>query len=214
MQMIDDPKILFERWFVNAIAKLRELQNADGGTAGLMIVLPLYERYIYIVQGNAKSKKRFYETMADDLDLKPSEAETFWKTFRHGFCHTGMPFERSKRGDALPKVSLSGSYSHRPELLTASNGQKVIRLDPWKFIDHVMDKYRNDSAFLTKRPTAPLLAIHVVAFSESSGITHGYSGFHDEQLTTHLRISPAQRSARRRSNFRCAVIRSIVVWRA
>ena len=46
---IDDPKTLFERWYSKAIAQLEKMENADGGTAGMMIVLPLYEGYIYIL---------------------------------------------------------------------------------------------------------------------------------------------------------------------
>lgn len=92
---IADPKILFERWYSNAIAQLEKLEHGDGGTAGMMIVLPLYERYIYIVRARGANLCGKYNVMASDLNLaSSSEAETFWKTFRHGFCHTGMPLER------------------------------------------------------------------------------------------------------------------------
>jgi hypothetical protein len=161
---IADPKILFDRWFVKAIAQLEKLENGDGGTAGMMVVLPLYERYIYILKTRDKSKRKFYEIMAADLNLStPSEAETFWTIFRHGFCHTAMPFERNKAGKALPKVSFTADYSSRPEFHTASDGQRVVCLDPWKFIHYVMDKYRNDPTLLMYHPDAPLLAIHVLA---------------------------------------------------
>ena len=156
---IDDPKTLFERWFSNAIARLEKMENADGGTAGMMIVLPLYERYIHILTATKKGK--FYENMATDLKLKDGgEAEIFWKTFRHGFCHTGMPFERALDGKALPRVRFSGDFSWRPELRTES-GDQLICLDPWKFIHHVMRKYEDDPTLLRQHPDAPLLAIHV-----------------------------------------------------
>jgi hypothetical protein len=156
---IGDPKTLFERWFGNAIVQLEKMENADGGTAGMMIVLPLYERYIYIV--STARERDFYECMAKDLQLNdPSEAQRFWTTFRHGFCHTGMPFERSRGGKALPKVRFAGHFSWRPESRVEA-GQELICLDPWKFIHYVMDKYRGDPSLLTQHPNAPLLAIHV-----------------------------------------------------
>jgi len=50
---ISDPKTLFDRWFEQPIAQLQKLDNEDGGTAGMMIVLPLFERYITILNQDA-----------------------------------------------------------------------------------------------------------------------------------------------------------------
>jgi hypothetical protein len=149
---------LFERWFSNALAQLEKLDNQDGGTAGMMIVLPLYERYIVIQQ--KKTGAPFLECMAKDLQLNSSnEADVFWKTFRHGFCHAAMPLERARDGRPLPKARFSSHFSWRPEFRT--EGIDLICLDPWKFIHYVMDKYRNDPALLEQHPDAPLLAIHL-----------------------------------------------------
>jgi hypothetical protein len=164
---INDPRTLFDRWFNRAIALLEKLPDGDGGTAGMMIVLPLYERYIYI-QGPAG--RRFYKVMAADLQLaSASEAKTFWTTFRHGFCHTGMPFERAESGDVLPRVRFSGGFSWRPEFHTAPDGQPIVCLDPWKFIHYVMDKYRTSPALLTQHPHAPLLGIRLTASAGAPG---------------------------------------------
>jgi hypothetical protein len=53
---ISDPNPLFDRWFEQPIAQLQKLDNEDGGTAGMMIVLPLFERYIRILEMNDTSK--------------------------------------------------------------------------------------------------------------------------------------------------------------
>ncbi|MFN3409914.1 MAG: hypothetical protein ACK45B_13010, partial [Limisphaerales bacterium] len=99
---INDPNTLFDRWFNRAIELLEKLPDGDGGTAGMMIVLPLYERYIYIQRSTDRAGRGFYEVMAADLQLGSAEdAETFWTTFRHGFCHTGMPFARARSGNVL-----------------------------------------------------------------------------------------------------------------
>ena len=113
-----DPKTLFDRWFDKAIAKLEELESGDGGTTGMMVVLPLFERYIDILEANDTSQRERYEIMAAELQVATAlDAEKFWTTFRHGFCHTGMPFERGRRIKALPKVRLplfvATGISHR-----------------------------------------------------------------------------------------------------
>jgi hypothetical protein len=160
---VTDSKILFERWFERAISKLQELPEGDGGTAGLMVVLPLFERYVSILKKNSTSGSSFFEIMAADLQLTDAyQAKVFWTTFRHGFCHTGMPLARGWEIPNLPKVSLAGHHSCLPTFRTESNGEEWIDLEPWKFIQWVMDKYRNDPTLLTQHQDAPLLGIHAI----------------------------------------------------
>src|SRR5687768_13998311 len=138
-----DPKTLFDRWFDKPIARLAKLKGGDGGAAGMMIVLPLFERYIVIPQTNGRSQRKFYEVMATELQLKTSgDAERFWTTFRHGFCHTGMPLRRGRRIKVLPKVYFAAECSWRPEFRKSADGEEFVHLDPWKFIRYVMEIYR------------------------------------------------------------------------
>ena len=143
-------------------AQLQKLDNEDGGTAGMMIVLPLFERYITILEMNDTSKRPWYQIMADELKLAgPDEAKVFWTTFRHGFCHTAMPLQRGRKIKNLPKVRLAAEYSHRPQFATDSSGEELLLLAPWKFIHYVMDIYRRDISLLTQDPDAPLMGIHL-----------------------------------------------------
>jgi len=159
---ISDPKTLFDRWFEQPIAQLQKLDNEDGGTAGMMIVLPLFERYIEILKMSDTSGRAWYQIMADELKLADAyEAEKFWATFRHGFCHTAMPLEHGRKIKALPKVRLAAEYSYRPEFSTLPSGEELVLLAPWKFIHYVMDIYRHDLALLTRNPDAPLMGIHL-----------------------------------------------------
>ena len=136
------------------------MENQDGGTAGMMIVLPLYERYVQI--NSKKSKQNWLVYLANDLTLKGRpEAVIFWKTFRHGFCHLGMPLEVARNRKPLPKARFSTDFSWRPTFATAPGNQQLICLDPWKFIHYVMDKYDKDPTLLEQHPDAPLLAIHI-----------------------------------------------------
>ena len=157
-----DPKTLFDRWFEQPITQLRKLDNEDGGTAGMMIVLPLFERYITILEMNDKSGRARYQIMADELELTdPHDAEKFWTTFRHGFCHTAMPLQRGWKIKDLPKVRLAAEYSHRPQFVTLPSGEELLLLAPWKFIHYVMDISRHDLSLLTRHPDAPLMGIHL-----------------------------------------------------
>ena len=80
---ISDPKTLFDRWFEQPIARLRKLDNEDGGAAGMMIVLPLFERYIQILKMSDTSGRSWFQIMADELKLAhEDEAEKFWVTIR------------------------------------------------------------------------------------------------------------------------------------
>ncbi len=160
---ITDPKILFQRWFDNAIAQLEKLENGDGATAGMMIALPLHERYIDVLESNDTSRRERYEIMAAELQLKtPLEAEKFWTTFRHGFCHTGMPLQHGRRISDLPRVCFAAQFSYRPEFRKAPSGEEFVCFDPWKFIRYVMDIYRRDPTLLVRHPDAPLLGIHAI----------------------------------------------------
>jgi hypothetical protein len=159
----NDPSVLFKRWFDDPMALLeKELKNGDGGTMGLMVALPLYERYIYVLtQQDPKGRKK-YEVVADDLQLATTdEAVEFWTTFRHGFCHSGMPFDKDKTQQPLPRVWMDGGSSWNPKFVV-KNGKRYIQLDPWKFIRRVMGIYRNDPGLLTQHPDAPLMGIHTM----------------------------------------------------
>jgi hypothetical protein len=159
---VSDPKTLFYRWFEIPIAELEKIENHDGGTAGMMIVLPLFERYIENLKMGDTSGRTWYELMASELKLADEDqAEKFWVTFRHGFCHTAMPLGRGRKITVLPKVRLAAEYSHVPQFSTLASGEEVVLLAPWKFIHYVMDIYRRDPALLTRNPDAPHMGIHL-----------------------------------------------------
>jgi hypothetical protein len=136
---ISDPKSLFDRWFEQPMALLEKLDNQDGGTPGLMIVLPLFERYIQILKNNDTSGRSWYQIMADELKLSnPDEAEVFWTTFRHGFCHTAMPLKYGKKIRNLPKVRLAAEYSEQPKFSSPPGGEELLLLAPWKFTEETL----------------------------------------------------------------------------
>ena len=93
MKSTATPLEKIEGWFVRAIDKLDELPEGDGAFAALMIVLPLYERYIV---GKLKLERKEageadkQEEMSKDLELDNKQRSIFWAIFRVGFTHQGM----------------------------------------------------------------------------------------------------------------------------
>jgi hypothetical protein len=161
--IINDPRTLLDRWFGAAIHALQALPSGDGAIGGMMIVLPLFERYIQIKKNTDASGRRFYEIMAAELGLaSASEADEFWTTFRHGFCHTGMPLNTNREGTTLPQVSFSAEHPKLPIRKSVPGGDVVFLLDPWKFIHHVYSLYHNDPTLLNRHPDAALLPIHIL----------------------------------------------------
>lgn len=159
---ITDPQKLFDRWFDQAFDVLRVFDDGDGATAGMMMALPLFGRYIEVLKLRNPSKG-FYEIMAAELDLPgKKEAKIFWTVFRHGICHTGMPYSEGDKLGPLPPPEISGSYSAKPEFKKGHMGVDSICIDTWKFIDMVAGIYRREPSLLTALPNAPLLGIHVV----------------------------------------------------
>lgn len=160
---IKDPDHLFNKWFRAPFGSLEALSGGDGALVMLMMILPLYERYLDAAMRNAAEKRRFYTVMSDDLGLHDwQKARDFWEVFRHGFCHTAMPFERNDRGHTLPKVSLHADYPDMPSFRKNEDGDDVICINPWGFGRFVFKKYADDPALLTSHPDAPLLSIAMI----------------------------------------------------
>lgn len=159
----------FEKWYLNAIQTLHDkMGHGDGGIAALMIVMPLFERYLTPKIPADKKQDEQAEIrnsliraefgFADDI-----QAAMFWNVFRDGLCHVGSFFEQSrtaaKKGWVLPKIALDGSFSGVPTFDKDQNGEEIIKLNPWLFADFVIQKYRDDPS-LIHSIDAPLLPLH------------------------------------------------------
>jgi hypothetical protein len=142
----------FEGWFVRPIEKLEELPEGDGAFAALMIALPLYERYITAklkIEGKPTGDEDIQAEISRDLGLGDGQRRIFWKIFRVGFMHQGM----GKQGPT--KWVVSHTYGELPTFKSI-NGQNYVRLNPWKFAERVLNKYRADPRLITASDSFPL----------------------------------------------------------
>jgi hypothetical protein len=142
----------FDGWFVKPIEKLKELPEGDGAFAAMMVALPLYERYINAqlkLNGKLTGEEDIRDEIAADLQLSNHQRSIFWDIFRVGFMHQGM----AKAGKT--KWMVSHTFGELPEFKTV-DGHNYVCLDPWKFADRVLDKFRKDSRLITASDSFPL----------------------------------------------------------
>jgi hypothetical protein len=151
-KIVSTPESRFRRWFVDAVAKLRELPKGDGGIAVFMITLPLVERAAVIrlklgheerTDTNIKNEVGQILGLTDD-----GQRRIFWDMFRNGFLHLGMPLAGKTRWQ------FSGSYTEKP-IFNDINGDKFVCLDPWKFAVSILNLYSNDPRLITDSESAP-----------------------------------------------------------
>jgi hypothetical protein len=174
---IKDPKLLRERWFdqpLNVIEHGGKIPDGNGAIIALMAVFPLYERYL---DDSEKSTGTKWEILlAQDLKLPISpntaDAEQFWNVFRDGLGHTAMFFEQSetarkkKNNWILPKVSLDGKHPDLPVFKMSTTGERVICLNPWGFVRHIIAKYQADPEIFTRNVESPMLSLFLIPTGE------------------------------------------------
>lgn len=148
----------FQGWFVHAIDKLEELPEGDGAFAALMVVLPLYERYIAAklrLQGKPAGDAEKRAEMSKDLSLDDAQRGKFWAIFRVGFTHQGM----GQAGGT--KWAVSHTYGEFPEFKTV-NGHDYVCIDPWKFARRVLKTFTDDPRLITASESFPLADVFAI----------------------------------------------------
>lgn len=142
----------FEGWFVRSVDKLEEMPEGDGAFAALMVVMPLYERYIVAklkMDENETSEKKKEDEISKDLQLDDTQRRIFWNIFRDGFMHQGM----GKAGKT--RWCVSHTYGDFPTFQTI-NGTQCVCLNPWKFARRVLGKFQEQPELITASNSFPL----------------------------------------------------------
>ena len=146
---------LFIRWYVNPIEKLKELPDGDGGFVAFMVALPLYDRYIVAklkLDNKSTNPESVNAEMAKDLHLSTGEQKVFWGMFRNGFMHQAMP------KDGNTKWITSSKFTEFPEFVTI-NKTPYVQIDPWKFVDRVLNLFMEDQRLISASESFPLASI-------------------------------------------------------
>jgi len=144
----------FEGWFVKPIEKLRELPEGDGGFLALSAALFLCERYYRTMTNtheNSSDDNAFKQEAARDLGVSLHDFMLFWRVYRHGIQYQGMPRKvYDKNANLTYKWHLDESFAGVPEIHQIDAQNSEIRLNPWKFAELVIEKFRADPSLLQK----------------------------------------------------------------
>ncbi len=140
----------FDGWFVKPIEKLRELPEGDGGFLALSAALFLCERYYRTLTNTHEEQgddESFKHRAAEDMGLDVHDFKCFWKVYRHGIQHQGMPRRHVENGISY-KWSMSGDFNAIPQIHRVNGQTREIRLDPWKFAELIIGKFRANANIL------------------------------------------------------------------
>jgi len=143
------PAQKFQRWVEAPLAALRSLPNGDGAFAALTIACGLYERFIDSTlhrQGSPATPEAFKTTAAADLACDPAAFDRFWNGYRLGLAHAFHPkqyVEKRGKGDSWGwEMAEAPGFEKHPTTLQLSDNVFIVRIDPWKFLDHVLLRWR------------------------------------------------------------------------
>lgn len=141
----DGPLQLFRRCFEVPLEVLRRLPNGDGGFAAMIVACPLYERYVAHVRGRA-TEQDVADQLWADFGLDRSDGQTVRNVVRHGLLHSAMVKPRTGTIDR-PWV-IHDSFA-RPFSMDRSTTPPTLRIQPWRFVDYVLDVYRRQPEIIT-----------------------------------------------------------------
>lgn len=142
----------FDGWFCQPIEKLKKCPEGNGAFLAMSAALFLCERYYRTLtetQEGQKDSQPFLDAAARDLAIDPEMFKMFWKVYRHGIQHQGMPREWIIDGYTY-RWNMSAAFSAKPTFHNFAATTKEIRIDPWKFADLIKEKWQNHPELLQK----------------------------------------------------------------
>jgi len=141
-KIINDPKILFNRWYKTPLTELEKIPDGDGGFVVLAVSCFLYERYVRNFLKNKKLNpvhRLRMERISIDFNTDKNTAEKFWDVIRNGLLHHGTPKQKDK-GKMLP-----GWVIYDEDIpFKLSDDSKILFVNIWKFRDRVFELYNKN----------------------------------------------------------------------
>jgi hypothetical protein len=141
----------FDRWVIQPIGVLRKLGQGDGAFAALGIACGLYERFVKASLHKAGTKgtpEAFRKFAAADLGCSEDAVDRFWNGYRLGLQHAFHPknyVEKEGKGDRWGwQIAEGAGYQKQPEIIKIAEAHFVVRIDPWKFVEHVVTRWREN----------------------------------------------------------------------
>jgi|GEM_PF-1423980 len=154
---MDEPRVLFERWYGQPLALLETVENGDGGFIALAISCLLYERYARTIlggKGTRANDRAVLSLFADDMGVQQDAAEAFWQVMRNGLLHAAMPKRRTRPGRDCPRYLLLPDLP-LPVQWGKSEDADVLLVQPWLVVHRVLDLWRQNIDLLDRYPLCP-----------------------------------------------------------
>jgi hypothetical protein len=145
---MDTTEERFKRWVEVPLELLRNIGNGDGAFATLSICFGLYERFVHssIQSSNTQTNPEFFGFAGKDLDCEPETFKRFWECYRVGMQHAFQPknyHEKKGTGDRWGwEMAAESGFHAFPVITNPDPNLYIIRIDPWKFADHVLARWK------------------------------------------------------------------------
>ena len=115
----------------------------------------LYERYAIATldkRGLKTMKPNILQQLSDDFSVEYETAESFWDVVRDGLLHQAMPLGE-KYGKALPRYVSHHAYPTMS--LETIDGIRWLKVQPWKFMDKVLELWDQNFELLRQSGSFP-----------------------------------------------------------
>lgn len=153
---METPEELFELWYIQPLQLLESIPNGAGAFIALATSCFLYERYVDAKIEEAGKKpnlKNRVQQLMIDFGIGEETADTFWKVMRDGILHKGMP-KRHDRNLQLPSWRFQGEFT-QPVKLCKIDGRPELQVQPWLFMNEVIDLWKNNLDLLDRNKKFP-----------------------------------------------------------
>ena len=153
---MNDPKELFDRWFVAPLKKLEELPHGDGGFVVLATSCYLYERYARAFlkdSGQTANDSNLIKQLEHDFNVNHNTAEVFWTVIRNGLLHQAMPVQRSQKAQTLRRWRFS--HEHKSPIELDSSGSPLLMIEPWLIRDVVLSLWEARPDLIDRNKSFP-----------------------------------------------------------
>jgi hypothetical protein len=143
----------FDNWFVRPLKILALLKDGDGAFIAFGTSLALYERFI---RARLKGKKlkgtseNFREEATTDLGINKEDFKIWWEIFRDGINHQASPKKVEHNG-----IAYGWHFSHKFGAIPQKVGNE-FQVNPWGFVDLVIEKYYQEPEALITTETFAL----------------------------------------------------------